>query len=143
MLTWPDTRMLCTECHVRKGPELVQVGFDPAALFDTCEINREISLDKYGIKRSRKSYSTNSFHSSPYEYLLPCENDKPLCKCKLFSDSHGSLLSFAKPCGTATHLQWKQIWIANIHFSKQNDCVQGIHCYVPFPFLNWSGMWNA
>ena len=61
--------MLCTECHVRKGPELAQVGFDPAALFDACEINREISLDKYGIKRSMKSYSTNIWHSSPYIYF--------------------------------------------------------------------------
>ena len=32
--------MLCTERHVRKGTELAQVGFDPAALFDACEINR-------------------------------------------------------------------------------------------------------
>ena len=46
VLTWPDTRMLCTECHVRKGPEVAQVSFDPAALFDACEINREISLEK-------------------------------------------------------------------------------------------------
>ena len=61
--------MLCTECHVRKGPELAQVSFDPAALFDACEINREISLDKYGIKRSRKSYSTNICHSNPCIYF--------------------------------------------------------------------------
>ena len=81
--------MLCTERHVRKCTELAQVGFDPAALFDACEINREIYLDKYGIKRSRKSklfYQCLSFKSI---YLLPCENDKPLCKCKLFFDSHG------------------------------------------------------
>ena len=32
-------------------------------------INHEISLDKYGIKRSRKSYSTNICHSSPYIYF--------------------------------------------------------------------------
>ena len=61
--------MLCTECHVRKGPELAHVGFDPAALFHACEINREIYLDKYGIKRSRKCYSINIFHSSPYIYF--------------------------------------------------------------------------
>ena len=48
-----------TECHIRKGPELAQVGFDPATLFHACGINRESYLDKYGIKRSRKSYSTN------------------------------------------------------------------------------------
>ena len=41
--------MLCTECHDRKGLELAQIGFDPAALFDACEINREISLDKYMV----------------------------------------------------------------------------------------------
>ena len=46
--------MLCTECHVRKGPELAQVGFDPVALFDAYEINREISLDKYVIKKAGK-----------------------------------------------------------------------------------------
>ena len=46
--------MLCTERHVRKGTGLAQVGFDPAASFDACEINREIYVDKYGIKRSRK-----------------------------------------------------------------------------------------
>ena len=61
--------MLCTERHVRKGTELAQVGFDPAALFDACEINREISLDKCGIKRSMKSFSTNICHSSPYIYF--------------------------------------------------------------------------
>ena len=33
--------MLCTERHVRKGPELAQVSFDPAALFGACEINCE------------------------------------------------------------------------------------------------------
>ena len=68
MLTLPYTGILCTECHVRKGLELAQVSFDPAALFDAFEINREICLDKYGIqlKRSRKSYSTNICHSSPY-----------------------------------------------------------------------------
>ena len=49
--------MLCTERHVRKGTELAQ---------DACEINREIYLDKYGIKRTRKSYSANVCHSSPY-----------------------------------------------------------------------------
>ena len=54
--------MLCTECHVRKGPNLAQVGFDLAALFHACEINCEIYLDKYGIKRSRKSYYTNICH---------------------------------------------------------------------------------
>ena len=43
-----DTRMLCTERHVRKGTELAQVSFDPAAVFDACEINREIYIDKYG-----------------------------------------------------------------------------------------------
>ena len=52
----------------RVGARL-QVSFDPAALFDACEINHEISLDKYGIKRSRKSYSTNICHSSPYFYF--------------------------------------------------------------------------
>ena len=62
--------MLCTECHVKKGPELAQVGFDPAALFDACEINHEISIDKYGFKRSRKNYSNNICHSSPYVYFL-------------------------------------------------------------------------
>ena len=41
--------MLFPEYHVRKGPELVQVVFDPAALFDACEINRQICLDSYGI----------------------------------------------------------------------------------------------
>ena len=56
--------MLCTECHVRKGPELAHVGSDPAALFNDCEIYREISLDKYGIKGSRKNYSTNICHSN-------------------------------------------------------------------------------
>ena len=72
--------MLCTECNVRKGTELAQVGFDPAALFDACEINHEIYLDKYGIKRSRKSYSTNICHSSPYIYF----HVKMISKCKLF-----------------------------------------------------------
>ena len=52
MLTLPDNGMLCTECHVRKGPELAQVSFDPATLFDAFEINREISHDKC-FKRSR------------------------------------------------------------------------------------------
>ena len=61
--------MLHSECHVRKGPELAQVSFDPAAIFDACEINHEISLDKYGIKRSRKSFSTNICHSCPYIYF--------------------------------------------------------------------------
>ena len=51
--------MLCTECYVRKGTELAQVGFDPAYLFDACEVNRDIYLDKSGIKRSRKSFSIN------------------------------------------------------------------------------------
>ena len=60
--------MLCTERHVGEGTELAQVGFDPAALFDACEINREIYIDKYGIK-SRKSYYTNICHSSPYIYF--------------------------------------------------------------------------
>ena len=46
--------MLCTKCQVRRGTELAQVGFYLAALFDACEINRDIYLDKYGIKRSRK-----------------------------------------------------------------------------------------
>ena len=68
--------MLCTECHVRKGPELAQVGFNPAALFNDCDLNRKISLDKYDIKR-RKSYSTNICHLRPYNCFL------------LFSDSHG------------------------------------------------------
>ena len=53
-IQWNVILTRCTECHVRKGPELAQVGFDPAALFDAFEINREISIDKYGIKRSRK-----------------------------------------------------------------------------------------
>ena len=38
----PDTGILCTECHVRKGPELAQDGFEPAVLVDACEINRNI-----------------------------------------------------------------------------------------------------
>ena len=49
MLSWPDTGMLCTEYHVRKGPKLAHVGVDTSALFDICEINHEISLDNYGI----------------------------------------------------------------------------------------------
>ena len=79
--------MLCTECHVKKGPDLAQVGFDPAALFDACEINREISIDKYGIKRSRKNYSNNICHSSPYVYF----HMKMIChyaSVNYFSDSH-------------------------------------------------------
>ena len=46
--------MLCTECHVRKDPELAKVGFDPAALFDACEIKCEISLDKIVLKEAGK-----------------------------------------------------------------------------------------
>ena len=43
--------MLCTECHVRKGPELAQVGFDLAALFDGCEINLpNINVCTHGYK---------------------------------------------------------------------------------------------
>ena len=34
------------------------------------EINCEISLDKYDIKRSRKSYSNNICHSSPYVKMI-------------------------------------------------------------------------
>ena len=45
--------MLCTERHVRKGIELAQVSFDPAALFDASEINCEIYLDKYGTVEPR------------------------------------------------------------------------------------------
>ena len=41
--------MLFPECHVRKGPELAQVGFDLATLFGASEINRQICLDRYGI----------------------------------------------------------------------------------------------
>ena len=73
--------MLCTERHLRKGTELVQVGFDPAALFDACEINREIYLNKYDIKRSRKSYSTKICQSSPYIYF---HVKVDICKCFFF-----------------------------------------------------------
>ena len=37
--------MLFPECHVRNSPEFAQVGFYLAALFDACEINRQICLD--------------------------------------------------------------------------------------------------
>ena len=62
------------ECYVlsaKSGKAQIwrKYGFDPAALFDACEINHDISLDKYGIKRSRKRYSTNICHSSPYIYF--------------------------------------------------------------------------
>ena len=58
--------MLCTECHVRKDPELAKVGFDPAALFDACEIKCEISLDKIVLKEAG-TVITNICHSSPYK----------------------------------------------------------------------------
>ena len=80
--------MLCTECHVGRGPELPQVSFNPAALIDAYEINLEISLDKCGIKSKHEKifYQYLSFKSV---YGLPCENDEPLCKCEKYSDSHG------------------------------------------------------
>ena len=80
--------MLCTERHVRKGTELAQVGFDPAALFDACEIIREIYLDKYGIKSSRKSYSTNICNSSPYIYFH-VKMISHYASVNFFFDSHG------------------------------------------------------
>ena len=63
------TRYQSIQKIFRKGPELAQVGFDPAALFHACKIHGEISLDKYGIKRSRKGYSTNICNSNPCIYL--------------------------------------------------------------------------
>ena len=76
--------MLGIECHVRKGRELAQVSFDSAALFDACEINCEISFDKYGIKRSRKSYL-----SSKSVYYFDVKMISHYASVKLFSDSHG------------------------------------------------------
>ena len=63
--------MLCTECHVRKGPELAQVRFDPADLFDACEINHEISLTNMISKEAGKVilYHYLSFKSV---YVIPC-----------------------------------------------------------------------
>ena len=80
--------MFCTECHVGKGPELAQVGFDPVALFDACKINCEISLDKHGIKRSRKRYSTNICHSSPHIHFH-VKMISHYASVNFFSDSHG------------------------------------------------------
>ena len=70
--------MLCTERHVRKGTELAQVGFDPAALLMLVKSTVKFLLTK---KQERLFYQYLSFKSI---YLLPFENDKPLCKCKLF-----------------------------------------------------------
>ena len=70
-----------------KAQSLAQVGFDPAALVDACEINRKISQMTNVVLKKQENlfYQYLSFKSV---YLPPCENDKPLCKCKLFSDSH-------------------------------------------------------
>ena len=98
--------MLCTECHVRKGPELAQVGFDPAGLFDACEINREISLGKYGTVRSRTIYSTNICYSSPSIYFQ-VKMISHNAKCKLFSDSHGITIIILKPSELFTSLMMR------------------------------------
>ena len=36
--------MVCTECHVRKGPELAQVSFDPAALFELMPVKSTVKF---------------------------------------------------------------------------------------------------
>ena len=77
MLSWPDIGKLCTECHVMKGPELAQVGFDPAALFDACEINREISIVKRCYLICMKNPILPNYLSFKYICLLPYETYVP------------------------------------------------------------------
>ena len=54
MLTWPDTG----KCDVKKGPELAQVGFDPAVKF---------LLTNVVLKEAGKVILP--CHSSPYIYF--------------------------------------------------------------------------
>ena len=89
--------MLCTERHVRKGTELAQVGFDPAALLMLVKSTVKFLLTK---KQERLFYQYLSFKSI---YLLPFENDKPLCKSKLFFFTHTVYLRDYYTSGTLYH----------------------------------------
>ena len=104
VLTWPYTRMLCTERRVRKGSELAQVGFDPAALFDACEINREIYLEKFAIKRSKNRYSTNIFWLIRYSVLVNCDIYRPL---SIFTATIDFMSSLRIPTASALYTSAK------------------------------------
>ena len=82
--------MLCTECHVRKDPELAKVGFDPAALFDACEIKCEISLDKIVSKEAGKVILP-IFVIQVRIIYFHVETISHYASVNFFSDSHGIL----------------------------------------------------